>query len=272
MDAICAELSCAFAAILAHGKGACVSARVLLELEAESSLRAQILPLPLRTQIWPLPQNRAHRHCRCLRIAYRNCMCMSAYILRRLTPGLFACRQMTFRLRCTRGSLDSSTFRSVIGPVREPWSGNFQERERELTKNRRLVSSLDATDCCINICPSILSPQPTFPPTLQPTNSRPRRKVLYGNQKVHNIRYLLQGTKSTSRLEVAVRVFSCKPNLSPFFEPQSRQLSHALQRPACVFLAAVHLHFFSLSVSLPSFLSPSLSPTLPDTGANRVGG
>eukprot|EP00802_Teleaulax_amphioxeia_P011772 Tamp_11808.p3 GENE.Tamp_11808~~Tamp_11808.p3 ORF type:complete len:157 (+),score=30.26 Tamp_11808:926-1396(+) len=31
-------------------------------------------------------------------------------------------------------------------------------------------------------------------------------KVLYGNQSEHNIRYLLQGTKSTSRLEVAVKI------------------------------------------------------------------
>jgi len=38
-------------------------------------------------------------------------------------------------------------------------------------------------------------------------------KVLYGNQSEHNIRYLLQGTKSTSRLEVAV---SASP--PPFFE------------------------------------------------------
>lgn len=86
------------------------------------------------------------------------------------------------------------------------------------------MSSLHATDRCINLCPSILSPyQLSHPLTLPPTHSRNTVllgvKVLYGNQKVHNVRYLLQGTKSTSRLEVAVRAFSCKPNLSPFIEP-----------------------------------------------------
>jgi hypothetical protein len=97
----------------------CLCARVLLELEAESSLRAQIMPLP---------QNRLsqlHVH-------------VCVYGTWALTPGLFACRQMTLRLRRTKGSLDSSTFPFVIGPVREPWGGNFTRADKKPAKKTRV--------------------------------------------------------------------------------------------------------------------------------------